>query len=84
MDGLVLDFSPRFATLSSMHFKSLKQIRADKFVIICAWCEDSKEATSHYESIGYEVSHGICPACLEKFKGDSLKGSVLDLSTVCK
>jgi hypothetical protein len=70
--------------LPTMKHTAVKQIRPDKFIVVCAWCPDAKEAATDYESMGYTVSHGICPKCREKFHADSIKGGVLDLTTISK
>jgi hypothetical protein len=37
-------------------------------VTVCAWHEDAAKQTAAAMAKGYEVSHGICPACLVKFE----------------
>jgi hypothetical protein len=39
-------------------------------VTICAWCPEVRERTLALTRRGRVVSHGICPACAEKFKED--------------
>lgn len=40
--------------------------REQRLVSICAWCPDHREQTESARAHGFDVSHGICQACLEK------------------
>lgn len=42
--------------------------RARPLVSICSWCEDGPEQTAAARANGYDVTHGICPACKVKFE----------------
>lgn len=42
--------------------------RKKELKIVCAWCPDAKKKTKELEAQGYDVSHGICPKCLDKLK----------------
>ena len=44
----------------------LSEDPSEKMVSICAWCDKDKSVTDHYNTKGYTVSHGLCPACLEE------------------
>lgn len=54
-------------------FHSVINVRPDKMVELCFYCDDSKAALEHYEANGYEVTHEICSKCIERYKMDSLK-----------
>lgn len=41
-----------------------------KLIIICAWCPDNKEQTENARAHGFDVTHGMCPACKAKW-GDT-------------
>ena len=34
--------------------------------VVCAWCPDSQKQTRKLTAAGYQVTHGICPACRAK------------------
>lgn len=38
-------------------------IRPGDLVQVCAWDDRDKAVTRHLESLGYNVSHGICETC---------------------
>jgi hypothetical protein len=61
--------------------KAVIYTRPDLWAAICAWCADKKEADVWAEENGYEVTHGICPNCIKKYKADSLRGSVHEIKT---
>lgn len=57
--------------------KAIQYIRPDLTAVICSWHIDSKKADDWAEQHGYEITHGICMNCLDKFKADSIKNSSL-------
>lgn len=34
-----------------------------QIVTLCGWCPDKAERTAAARAHGFDVSHGICPAC---------------------
>lgn len=60
-------------------YKAVKQIRPDGLVVVCSYCPDAKKETEDLETQGKSVTHGICPRCIDKWKMDSVKGSVLEI-----
>lgn len=58
----------------SLEFKKLLGIDENqKKVSVCAWCDKDKKIADLFESKGYSISHGVCPAH-EKMLEDSLSG----------
>ena len=58
--------------------KCVYRISRDNTASICLWCENPGEArkvVSEYEEIHRDVRCGICPACIEKYHANSLRGS---------
>lgn len=43
-------------------------------VVVCGWCPDVDQKTRAAELAGFRVTHGICPACVEKFEDLALEG----------
>ena len=37
-----------------------------KLVWVCAWCPDKEEQDASARAHGFDVTHGMCPTCLEK------------------
>jgi hypothetical protein len=43
-------------------------IAARPIVTVCGWCADAAEQTASARAHGYDVSHGLCPACQAKLQ----------------
>lgn len=41
-------------------------------VKLCSWCKDSTALTCLLASLKVEMTHGICPECLERVKGNNV------------
>jgi hypothetical protein len=39
-------------------------------VTICAWCDDVRARTAMLKANGYEVSHGMCEACVNAWQAE--------------
>jgi hypothetical protein len=42
--------------------------RSQVLVSVCGWCPDSAERTAELKARGLNVTHGICDACMAKWK----------------
>lgn len=56
---------------------------------VCAWCPDARERTREWVSAGFEVTHGMCPACFAAQRrlldlGPELPGRVEPLRLSCR
>lgn len=66
-----------------MHPRCVKSKRPDLTATVCAWCDCPdvvRTVTSDLESQGYSVTRGVCRPCLDRWRADSLKGSILELA----
>lgn len=59
--------------------KAIQYLRPDKMAVICAWHEGKEAADEWAKTNGYDMTHGICPECLKKFKADSLRGTSIEI-----
>lgn len=41
---------------------------------VCAWCPDKAARTAAAEAAGYDVTHGVCPACYRRQMRELLCG----------
>lgn len=39
-----------------------------RLVTICGWCPDVERRTAEARQTGADVSHGMCPVCVERFE----------------
>ena len=44
------------------------QPAAVTLVTVCGWCPDAQEQTASARANGFDVTHGICPACEAKWR----------------
>jgi hypothetical protein len=42
-----------------------------RIVTVCGWCPDAPEQTAAARAHGFDVSHGICPACEKRWQEQS-------------
>jgi hypothetical protein len=40
----------------------------EPLAVVCAWCPGAREKTLALRLMGRDVTHGMCPACREKFE----------------
>lgn len=40
----------------------------NQVVTICGWCPGAREWSAAWARMGFAVSHGLCPACQERFE----------------
>ena len=63
-DGSKAEFCPE---TMAVHCNSLP-VGPPAVVHVCAWCDPKKFLTQSLVLAGYKVSHGVCRACIVKFK----------------
>lgn len=65
--------SVRTTTILQQHVEEILADAQPRLVFVCAWCPDRVEQTRAARAAGFEVTHGICPACELKFEAEDAR-----------